>query len=523
MQAGPCPLAESDVQATITQVEFRGPGGAELPSELAQVLAGIQPLAGAQPIAQVCRLRDEAQARLGAARYLASVQIPQQRIGDGVLHLEVVWGRITEVRVRGDAGPYETLLKSRIEQLKALDPLNEADAERILLLSDEVPGLTVSLALSPASQKPGDLIGDLTIGYERFSLIANVQNYNSPYLGRETFFLRGEVYGLTGMGDITSLSLSSTFDFKEQRIGQLRHAMVVDAAGDTLALTGTLAESRPDLKTLDLRTVSAIGAIEFAHPIVRTVTDSLTLSGGFEYVLQRTRTYAGAVSSPLNRDRIPALFVRLAGQKRALRFDGTTAGAVSGQLELHQGLDIFGATRAQTFVAGYTPSRFEGSAVATIVRAKVEGQIGFGPIFELGARGNAQWANRPLLNYDEYSIGNFTIGRGYDPGANSGDRAAAFSFEPRANFDLNPDIHGQVYGFYDGVRLWNLDKNTTEKNRYIASVGGGVRASLYRSIQLDVTYAHPLDPPLLTGTTTIVPPGDRVLFSLTAKLVPFGR
>jgi hemolysin activation/secretion protein len=522
MQAGPCPLSESDLKATITQVEFRGPGGAELPPELSQALAGIQPAAGEQPITQVCQLRDEAQARLQAARYLASVQIPQQRIGDGVLRLEVVWGHITEVHVRGEAGAYESLLKARIEQLKALDPLNEADAERILLLSDEVPGLSVSLALSPANTKPGDLIGDLTITADRFSLVANVQNYNSPYLGRETFFLRGEVYGLTGMGDITSLSLSSTFDFKKQKIAQLRHAMVVDAAGDTLSLTGTLAESRPDLKTLDLRTISEIGTIEFTHPLVRTVTDSLSLSGGFEYVQQRTRTYAGSVSSPLNRDRIPAVFLRLSGQKRDLRLDGSTSSSVAGQIELHRGLDVLGATHAQTFVNGYTPSRFEGSAIATIVRAKVEGEIGVGPIFELGAKANAQWANRPLLNYDEYAIGNFTIGRGYDPGANSGDRAVGFSVEPRANFVVNPDVHGQLYGFYDGVRLWNLDQNTTEKNRYIASVGGGVRASFYRSILVDLTYTHPLDPPLLTGTN-IVPPGDRVMFSLTAKLVPFGR
>ena len=493
-----------------------------MPPELARELAGITPQPGPQPIAQVCSLRDQAQARLNTARYLASVQIPQQKIGDGVLQLDVVWGRITEVRVRGDAGPYEALLTDRIEKLKALDPLNEAEAEKILLLSSEIPGLSVELAVSPANERPGDLIGELNINYQRYSLVANVQNYNSTYLGRETFFLRGEVYGLTGMGDITSLSVSSTFDFDEQKIAQLRHSMVVNSVGDTLSLTGTLAESRPDLKTLDLRTISTIGTIEYAHPLVRSVEDSLTLSGGVEYVQQRTRTYAGAVSSPLNRDRIPALFVRLSGQRRLFRDDRSISSAIAGQIEFHQGLDIMGATRAQTIVAGYTPSRFEGDAVATVVRARVDGQVGFGPIFELGVKANGQWANRALLNYDEFSIGNFTIGRGYDPGANSGDRAVGFAFEPRVNFPVNENASGQIYGFYDGVRLWNLDKSTTEKNRYLASVGGGVRVDVWRSFVLDVTYAHPLDPPLLTGAT-IAPPGDRVMFSLTAKLVPFGR
>ena len=40
--------------------------------------------------------------------------------------------------------------------------------------------------------------------------------------------------------------------------------------------------------------------------------------------------------------------------------------------------------------------------------------------------------------------------------------------------------------------------------------------------RLDLTYAHPLDPPLLTGTTAKVPK-DRFLISLTAQLLPWGR
>jgi hypothetical protein len=49
-----------------------------------------------------------------------------------------------------------------------------------------------------------------------------------------------------------------------------------------------------------------------------------------------------------------------------------------------------------------------------------------------------------------------------------------------------------------------------------------VRVNLLRSIRLDLTYTHPLDPPLLTGAN-VSPPGDRVLLSLTVQLVPFGR
>ncbi len=510
------------MRTTISRIEFTGPDGATLDPALAALLMDIVPADGEQSVRVVCDLRDQAQSRLRAARYVASVQIPQQRLSGGALRLEVLSGRIVEMRVRGDAGPYRDLLKSRIETLKAVSPLNEAEAERILLLAGDIPGLTVLLGLSPAVGQPGDLIGDLKISYMPFRLIANVQNYNSPQLGRETGLLHAEFFGLTGMGDLTSLTIQSTFDFKEQVIGQLRHSVVLNDSGTTLALRGTAARSRPDLATLDLRTLSLIGGIEATHPLIRSLNANLTAGGGFEYALQRTKVHFARTSSPLNRDRIASIYARIAGDTRKTRFDdGSATAAISGELELRKGLDILGASPTGMIVNGYGPSRFEGSSTATIVRAELEGFVSPVKRVEIAARVRGQWTNRPLLNFDEFAIGNQTIGRGYDPGANTGDRAIGFTIEPRINFDLRNLGRAQFFGYYDGVRLRNLDTGSTERKRYIGSLGGGVRLSLPSGVRAEVTYTHPLDPPLLAGAQNR-PPSDRVLFSLTAQLAPFG-
>lgn len=519
--AGPCPLTGSDVRTAITSVRFVSANGEQMPPELTRLLAGITPPVGEQPISVVCALRDQAQARLRAARYVASIQIPQQRIGEGVLQLNVVWGHIKEVRVRGDAGPYEDLVRRRIELLKALEPLNERDAERVLLLADDIPGLSVSLALSPEGSGPGELIGDLTVRFERFRVFGNAQNYNSRFLGRETVFVRGEVYGLTGMGDVTSLSLSSTVDFDEQKIAQLRHSTVIDRAGDTISLVGTVAKSKPDLDLLDLRTLSIIGGIEASHPLVRTVRQQVSISTGLEYATQRTRVYGQGESSALNRDRIAAVYLRLDGATRKFDFAGQPTLQLAGSLELRKGLDILGATTKPSS-NGYNLTRFDGDATATVVRGNVQGVLNIGPVAEFFAAARGQWSNHALLNYDEFSIGNLTILRGYDPGANTGDRAIGFTVEPRANIRFSDNASAQIFGFYEGVQLWNLDTGSTEKKRYLASLGGGVRINLLRSMRLDLTYTHPLDPPLLAGTDTS-PPDDRVLASLTIQLLPFGR
>lgn len=524
-QPGPCPLPEN-LSVTIREVHFGAPGGGELPPELARLLADVRTDPAPQSVRVVCQLRDQAIERLRGARYVASVQIPPQKIDGGVLNLEVVSGHIVEVRVRGEPGPYRRLLERRIAALKAMDPLNEADAERLLLLAGDVPGLSVKLGLSPAGTKPGELIGDLDVNFRRVRVVANVQNYNSTPLGRESLYVRTELFGLTGLGDVTSIAGLASVDFKKQLIAQASHQMQLDSRGLTLAITGTFAESRPALTALDLRTISKVANIEFAAPIHRGINTNINTMVGFEYAEQRTRVYPGGPSQPLFRDRIAAVYSRFTGTTRKMGIDGRPVYQFGASLEFRKGLAILGASKTgQIDAAGYAPSRFEGSETAAVIRADVNGQIGIGPVFELWARGHGQYTDRPLLNYDEFAIGNLTLGRGYDPGANSGDRMIGGSVEARANFRLAPNsrlaANGQVFAFYDVVKLRNLDTGTTEANRTLRSVGGGFRITAFSSARLEVTYAHPMDPPLLTGTN-VKRASDKVLASLTVQLVPFG-
>ena len=523
---GPCPLDGSDLRTTIPSVQFGGAGGKPLAPELLPILASIRAPAGEQPVRVVCDIRDAANAALRRARYVATVQIPAQRLDGGPLQLEVITARIVETRVRGDAGPYEGLIESRIAALQSFDPLNEAQAERLLLLADDIPGLDVRLSLQPAGGAPGEVIGELTVDYHPFGLVVNAQNLNSRQLGRETVYARAELYGLTGLGDLTYLAGSTTVDFDEQKIVQVGHEMLLDQTGTTLALRATFADSRPTLPALKLRTKSWILNAEVVQPLMRTVNDNYYLGVGFERIDQRTdllgSTAAGGGTAALNLDRISTIYMRFAGNSRRLRRDGTEATSLNGFAEFRKGIDAFDATRTGLITnAGYAPSRFEGDAKAWVIRGQLDGKIGLGPIFELFGSARGQWTNQPLLNYDEFSIGNLTVGRGYDPGANTGDKAYSGTAELRVNLPTGPRVGTQVFGFYDYVHLYNLDTGSTEANRKLASYGGGVRVTLSGVARLDVTYAHPLDKPLLTGATARVPK-DRVLVSLTAQLVPFG-
>ncbi|WP_222927009.1 ShlB/FhaC/HecB family hemolysin secretion/activation protein [Sphingomonas gilva] len=505
-----CPFEGSELTLNLSAVTYARPDGSPVQPEIAEALSGVDHATGAQPLKVVCDIRDAANAALARSGYIASVQIPPQNIDTGTLQLHVITARLTEVRVRGTPGPYADTLAARVEQLKSLDPLNEKDAERALLLAGDIPGLDVQLALRPAGTAPGDVIGDLNITYRPFAILANAQNYNSRQLGRETVYLRAEAYGLTGLSDVTYVGAQSTVDFEEQKIAQIGHIFGLNSSGTTLGGRFTYAWSRPDLDVLDLRTNTLIAGVDLRHPLVRSLTTNVALSGGFDYVDQDTRVFSGGSGTLLNLDKLRIGYLRLDGDYRTPPAQTGVSFSIEGGVELRKGFDIFDATPQGSFQA----SRIAGNSEAFVVRADADAVIGVGPIFSLAGSARAQWTDDPLLNYEEFSLGNLTIGRGYDPGANSGDRAVGVRGEVRANIPVGEDFGVQAFGFYDKVWLTNLDPGSTEVDRDFGSWGGGVRVTLPNRMLLEVTYAKPEDKAL---TIDAAPPTDRVLVSLTLQ------
>lgn len=508
-----CPFDSSSLRLTLQRVAFTRPDGSPLQPQIAEALSGLELPTGDQPIAVVCSVRDAANAALRRKGWVASVQIPPQEITDGVLRLQVVTARIVEVRVRGDAGRYEPFLRRRIAAIQALDPLNEREAERILLLAGDVPGLDVALSLRPSGGEAGTVIGDLTISSRRFALFANAQNYNSALLGRETVYARGEVYGLTGLGDITYLGASTTTDLKEQIIVQGGHIFQLDDDGATFGGRATYAWSRPDLGALDLRTNTLIAGIDVTKPLIRSVRGNARARAGFDLVDQISRVGGGDTAVTLTRDRLRILFAGIDADKQFLDADGRPWLSVASSLEVRKGLGIFDASRSG-FASGQLTSRLEGNARALVVRGVVDATLSLGPIFSIAGLGQVQWTNDPLLNYEEFALGSLTIGRGYDPGSNSGDRAAGGHVELRADLPLTSALGTQFYGFFDHLYLENLDRTRIEGPRSFESVGGGLRLSFPNRLVLDVGYAKPLDRALLLDKQR---PPARVLVSLTVQ------
>jgi hemolysin activation/secretion protein len=534
IERAPCALAAeaySAIRFTPRSVSFGGLKGLA-PEALRPA---YEPYLGReQPLSVICEIRDRAATILREAGYIAAVEIPEQHIAGGDLRLEVLMARLVAIRVRGDAGRSERTIARYLEKLTHQEVFNRYQAERYLLLARDLPGYDVRLALKSAGAGRGEVIAEVTVRRRAGELIANVQNLGSSELGRWGGLVRGELYGLTGLGDRTTLAAYATADGTEQRTLQAGHEFRIGGEGLTLGGQLTYAWARPDLDdpALDVRAKTLLASIEASYPLVLTQAAAVRGRIGFEWIDQDVRINA----LPLSRDRLRVAYATLDFERTDRGSYGRVAGysgaeprwRVGGSLQLRRGLGILGASQGcgPSFLrciapGAVPPSRFEGDATATLVRFRGAAEFRPTPKLSFALGVNAQYADRPLLAFEEFSAGNYTIGRGYDPGVLLGDRGVGAQAEIRYG-SLVPRKAGalalQPFLFADAAWIRNEDRVfALAERRSLASVGGGVRAALGDGARLEALIAVPLRRAGLQARR-----GDpRLLVSLTTRLWPW--
>ena len=487
------------------------------------------------PVSVLCDIRAEANAILRSQGYLATVEIPEQSLSDGVPDFAVVFGRLTAVRVRGDAGPSERLVAAYLEKLTQADVFNTNIAERYLLLADDLPGLDVRLSLRPAAGgAPGDLVGEIAVLRQKGMADLNIQNLGSRAIGRFGGVVRAEIYDVTGMGDRTSMALFSTLDFAEQQTLQLGHDFRVGSEGLRFGGQLTLSQAKPDtgIAGFAVEADTVFASLFASYPLIRSRQHSLFVDGGIDLVNQHVDVNRVA----LTRDRVRMVFARVAGevidQQSVLRASGYSPFEPRLRLrygvEARQGVDLFDASPdcrpnllACLLSGAVPPSRIEADPTPFLVRINADIEYRPVPKVALALDTQAQITGAPLPAFEEIAAGNFSIGRGYDPGAVLGDSGVLNSAELRLG-TLVPRsakaVAWQGYAFTDVAHVWNEDPSRQADNPdRLWSAGAGLRFAWGQGVQGDFLVAVPLRRPDLAPDR-----GDvRFLFTLTARLLPW--
>lgn len=527
IERAPCPLASPEfaqIRFTLRGVEFSSVEGIDnallAPSWSDRVGQEL-------PISAVCEIRDRAATILRSQGYLAAVRVPPQTIGDGIVRLDILSARMTRVEVRGDAGANEKLLQRYLSRLDDAPVFNIADAERYLLLARDIPGMDARLTLRPGTI-PGEVVGEVTVTRAPVTFDFNAQNFGSRDVGRWGGNARARFAGLTGIGDLTTLSFYATPDLDEQKVVQASHEFRVGGEGLRLGASYTYAWTRPDLTGLPIKSNTQIVSLFGSYPLVLTQARRLSVGGGLD-IIDQDISLTGV---PINEDRLRVFNLRadaswidpasIAGRGGYNPAEPRWSLATS--LEARQGASFLGASDdcgpggTACFLPGAVPlTRIEGKPDAFLVRANALAEWRPAKLFTLSAAPRAQWANDPLLAYEEFSGGNFTVGRGFDPGTVIGDSGVAVALEARYGSFVPANTNAfafQPFVFFDAAWVWNKDTAFDGLDpQKLYSAGGGVRVAYGNLGRLDVTLAVPLN----RGGFLTEKPDPRLLVSLTTQ------
>ena len=504
LDVGPCPFDASDIRFTLRAVEFSGAA-----SVSADRLAGAWEAARGRevPVTEICRIRDRAAEIMLDEGVLARVEIPPQEIKDGRVRLEVIEAYVAAVRVHGAAGPALRQVRSYMRRLEGR-PFALAEVQRRVLLASQIPGLRLNSTVRPSNAGRGAVELDVRVSRDPVDLVGAVQNFGSEAIGPWNGVLRADLNGLTALGERTSLVVSSS-DGDEQRVVQLLQEVRLGNAG--LVARGSVAwgRSRPGgvLEPLELESDSFVGLAEVEYPFIRQRRHNLRVSAGLEWIDQATTVFGG--SAVLTDDRARVVFTRIEGDTQ--RVWGGHRAYASGGLQLRKGLTALSASQE----GDANLSRLEADPQAAVVRGHARLEIAGTARLTFSAAGLTQWAAEPLVAYEALAIGNYTIGRGYDPAVVSGDRGAAVALEVRfGGITLPRRVPASVFGFYDVAQVEALDGGPGSDRTTLTSGGGGVRLGLTERVSLDLTYARPFDPPFAGGRR----PDGRLLVNLVARL-----
>ncbi|PJG46186.1 hemin transporter [Sphingobium sp. LB126] len=538
VERAPCPLADpryANVTVNFADVQFDGLRVVD-PAALKD---SWNDLAGRDvPIASLCEVRDRVATALRTMGYLAAVQVPPQRIGKGgTVRFDIFMAKLVAIEIRGNAGYSEKLTAAHMEALKGQPVFNVREAERHLLLARDLPGYDVRLALRPAGTAPGEVVGEVQVVRQRVEMDVNVQNLGSNAVGRFGGLARVRFNDMTGMGDSTVFSIFNTAQPSEQTVLQVGHSMALGHDGLRLSGDLTYAWSKPGIAGAPLSSETLIATAALSYPLVRRQVHTLLATGGLDVVNQDLRFGTGGVKVPLSRDRIRVLFLRLEGEVIDPDSIVSTTGysgiepkwRIGGAMEVRQGVSALSASEACGPAAANCAypaipiSQLDGDPSAFVLRASALAEYRPVPDVTFSLASRAQYSPDILLSYEQMSAGNYTVGRGYDPGILTGDSGVGIAAELRYG-RITPKGPGAValqpFVFFDGAWMWHQSANYAGLDpQKLYSAGGGVRVTWSNHARLDLTAATPLRK---AGFQT--ERGDtRLLFSFTTQLVPWRR
>ncbi len=398
--------------------------------------------------------------------------IPPQRLGDGVVTIQVIEGKLEDIKVVGTKRLSSRYFSSRIKKA-IVAPLNREkllDGLQLLLLDPLIENISAELSLGTS---PGTSILILEVEEaDSFSIPLVIDNRRSPSVGSFRRQLRINEANLLGQGDDLFLSYSNT-DGSDAFDGSYTYPL--NANYGTLTISGGISGSEvteSPFDTLNIESSSNYYQLSLRQPVLRTPTKEIVL--GFT----TSRRNSKVLFAPGD---IPKLGFPSSGADEngeitvtALRFfqeyiSRNNQEVLAFRSQFNVGIDGFGATINDN---SEPDSRFfSWQGQAQLVRLLGENS-------RLLIRNSAQFASTSLVSVEQYGLGGVDNVRGYRQDRLLADNGVFASAELQIPlFKISRNNILSIAPFTDVGVVWNEEEEIPESNT-LASVGLGLRWSI---------------------------------------------
>ncbi len=417
---------------------------------------------------------------------LARAYLPEQRLENGELLIQVFEGRVNEVKLQGDSNK---AVQRYADNIRREVPPKSATIERNLLLMNDLSGQQsrATLAASPVEQGTDLIVDNQIRKYEGFF---GFDNRDSRYFGPWQVYGGVGVNDLTGHGDHLGIRAGRSVEGNKMTFFEGQYDLPVGGQGDVVSFLAQHNDGHADTYSfLDANSSGDTFAVRITRPWIRQRDETLKTSAAFTWYNGKSEYLDDPHNPPSSDDRIRA--VRLGA---SYDFFDDFGGKNLVKAELSKGLKIMGASQEDRA----NPSREGGRTDFTKLQVDAQRLQDLSKIIDgmnLYIAGTAQTSfGQALLSPEQFGVGGSEFGRGYDPSEITGDKGFAMKTELQYNRIHTFRDHAvptQYYAFWDFGKVWSEDPNWISSES-LSSTGFGAHLQVFKDTYVSPEVAFPL-------------------------------
>jgi hemolysin activation/secretion protein len=468
-------VATPAVATTLRSIRYEG---ATLPGPyLAKATAAFigKPITGEQLTALAAAV-GTAYAKSDIAYY--AVVIPAQTPTAGELTVRIVEGAVTHYTINGAVDPVTTPgVAAQIRRIMRDRPLRKSVLERSISLMRDLPGQSVEARIRQLEL--GALVIDLTTSRKKANIAVTIDNNGvANVINAFQAQVAVTANNLVRDGDQTRVSTYLPIHPSRYQYYSLSHSTPIGDNGLLFTASGAHLRTRTYDRTIAGRATLAGGTL--SYPIIRSSTANLIATASLDGI-DSTNYF---LDTEFGNSRSRAVRLGLNWSKSSDK-NGYAASVV-----VSQGIAGLGA---RAFV-GFSEKSFQKvNAQAVVVRTVAKGVT-----LRVTARG--QYSTDLLPVTERSTIGGPGAGRAFSIGAITGEKVAAGVAEIAWSLPAKSRLLKTVslFAFADGAVAGTIARpyyGLTAQDYSLASVGGGIRARVTRSLQASVEMAVPVKRP----------------------------